>query len=229
MATLNTQEIIVRLLLAFAAGLVLGWERESRGRPAGLRTTILACVAAAVSMIVSEALFIGSGAVSSSTWRPDPARLGAGVLTGIGFLGAGTIIRHENFIRGVTTAATLWLVTVLGLAFGSGQYLVGSLGVAIAIATLYVLPALEKHIPADYYATLEVRTRMGTLDEADLQEWLQQRGCHVLKMKLEYDSESGHRRMECDLRLRRSVKAALGREIVAGLAARDGVLLVKWA
>src|SRR5438477_324936 len=119
MTELSFSDMLLRLLLAFLAGMAVGWERESHGRPAGLRTNILACVASAVAMIVSEMLFAKSAAATATgNWRPDPARLGAGILTGIGFLGAGTIIRHGNFVRGVTTAASLWFVTVLGLAFG---------------------------------------------------------------------------------------------------------------
>src|SRR5207248_2799015 len=111
------------------------------GRPAGLRTTILTCVAAAVAMVISEMIFVQSAAATSTgNWRPDPARLGAGMLAGIGFLGAGTILRQANFVRGVTTAATLWFVTVLGMAFGGGQFVLGALGLALAIITLLVLP-----------------------------------------------------------------------------------------
>src|SRR6267142_7136509 len=136
MTSLSISEIFLRLLMAFLAGFVVGWERESHGRPAGLRTNILACVAAALAMVVSELLFAQS-AVSTATgsWRPDPARLGAGILTGIGFLGAGTILRHADSIRGVTTAATLWFVTVLGLAFGSGAFGVGFIGTGLALVT----------------------------------------------------------------------------------------------
>jgi len=117
----------LRVGLTFVTGFIVGWERESHGRPAGLRTNILACVAAAVSMIISEILFVQSAVITpTGSVRSDPARLGAGILTGIGFLGAGTILRHENFVRGITTAATLWLVTVLGPAFGSGSKLSGA-------------------------------------------------------------------------------------------------------
>src|SRR5437763_16698360 len=139
MASLSYADMFLRLLMAFLAGLAIGWERESHGRPAGLRTNILACVASAVAMIVSEALFAeSSAATATGSWRPDPARLGAGILTGIGFLGAGTILRHANAVRGITTAASLWFVTVLGLAFGSGQFVLGLLGTALALLTLVV-------------------------------------------------------------------------------------------
>src|SRR5437016_5675750 len=134
MESLSYLEMFLRIAMAFIAGFVVGWERESHGRPAGLRTTILTCVASAVAMIVSQVLFTESATITpASTWRPDPARLGAGILTGIGFLGAGTILRHANVIRGVTTAASLWFVTVLGLAFGSGEFALGFMGTAVAL------------------------------------------------------------------------------------------------
>src|SRR5882724_4853546 len=111
MPPLTFSEILLRILCAFFAGFIVGFERSERGRPAGLRTTILTCVVSAMVMIISEKLFVESGAaVAGGNWRPDPARLGAGVLTGIGFLGAGTIMRQENIVRGVTTAACLWFV-----------------------------------------------------------------------------------------------------------------------
>src|SRR5436309_14416659 len=150
MKHLTLWEMFARVAMAFVAGAVVGWERESHGRPAGLRTTILACVASAVAMVISEVLFVESAAATATgSWRPDPARLGAGILTGIGFLGAGTILRHRNVIRGVTTAATLWFVTVLGIAFGSGEFALGFIGVGAALITLFVLPVVEKVIKSD--------------------------------------------------------------------------------
>ena len=100
--------------------------------------------------------------------RLDPARLGAGILTGIGFLGAGTILRHENLVRGVTTAASLWFVTVLGLAFGSGLFSLGFIGVAVALATLLVLPVFERTVASDDYATLTVTASLDALTEDEL-------------------------------------------------------------
>src|SRR5437016_8114485 len=164
MSPLSSAEMFLRVLMALRAGFIVGWERESHGRPAGLRTTILTCVASAVAMIISEVLFAESAAATATgSWRPDPARLGAGILTGIGFLGAGTILRHANVIRGVTTAASLWFVTVLGLTFGSGEFSLGFIGVGLALLTLYVLPRFEKHIQSDWYATLSVTASLESL------------------------------------------------------------------
>ena len=141
---LSTPDILLRVGSALIAGLIVGFERESHGRAAGLRTTILVSVASALAMILSEHLYRMSGDIQ--TWRPDPARLAAGILTGMGFLGAGTIIRQDNVIRGVTTAAVLWFVSVLGLIFGSGYFILGFLGVLVALLTLFVLPGLENFI-----------------------------------------------------------------------------------
>src|SRR5436190_22893223 len=169
MTHISLWEMVLRVMVAFLAGLMVGCERESHGRPAGLRTTILTCVASALAMIISEALFVQSAAATAGgNWRPDPARLGAGILTGIGFLGAGTILRHANAIRGVTTAASLWFVTVLGLAFGSGEFALGFIGVGLALVTLFVLPRFERYIETDWYSTLSVTATLEGLSEQEL-------------------------------------------------------------
>src|SRR5512141_2478593 len=98
MPPITTWDMLLRIGLAFAAGFAVGWERESHGRPAGLRTNILACVAAAVAMLVSVNLSTTAANTLTGSVRADPARLGAGILAGMGFLGGGTILRQENFI-----------------------------------------------------------------------------------------------------------------------------------
>src|SRR5256885_12497249 len=113
MNSLQFPDLVLRIGAAFIASFIIGWERQSHGRPAGMRTTILACVAAAVAMMISELLFVQSAAMPGlGSWRPDPARLGAGILTGIGFLGGGAILKHHDFVLGVTTAATLWFTKI---------------------------------------------------------------------------------------------------------------------
>src|SRR5215468_2818217 len=176
MGHLTLRDMLLRVAMAFIAGFLVGWERESHGRPAGLRTTILTCVAAAVAMILSEVLFIQSAAAGSSNWRPDPARLGAGILTGIGFLGAGTILRHANAIRGVTTAASLWFVTVLGLAFGSGEFALGFTGTGVALLTLLVLARFEKHMLIHVYSTLTVVADFSFMSEGDFRRHIEALG-----------------------------------------------------
>jgi len=229
MAHLSISEMFLRVLLAFLAGVIVGWERESHGRPAGLRTTILACVASAVAMIISEALFVQSAATTAgSNWRPDPARLGAGILTGIGFLGAGTILRQPDAIRGVTTAASLWFVTVLGLAFGSGQFALGAIGVAVALVTLFILPRFEKHIPSDWYSTLSITTRLDAISADDLKKRIEADGAVVKSIHLVCDLENQQQTLICDVKLKKSQEIGLSKKVVGDLRQYPGVLKVQW-
>jgi putative Mg2+ transporter-C (MgtC) family protein len=223
-------QILLRVLAAMAAGAFIGWERESHGRPAGLRTTTLACTASALAMILSELLFWESATTATGgAWRPDPARLGAGILTGIGFLGAGTILRHNNLIRGVTTAASLWFVTVIGLAFGSGEFTLGGVGLAVAALALHALPAVEKHIQTDWYATLVVTMELDALDEAQLRRRIESLGLKIKAMELDYDLAAKQKTIRFELKLKRTAAFDLSARLLADLRACPGVLQAKWA
>ena len=229
MAPLTFSEIALRIGLAFVTGFIIGFERSGRGRPAGLRTTILTCVVSAIVMIVSEKLFMESGAaVTGGNWRPDPARLGAGVLTGIGFLGAGTIMRHDNVIRGVTTAACLWFVTALGLAFGSGQYFVGLFGLGLGLITLFVLPKLEIHIHAERYATLTVTEALDGPSEDELKKRVEAMGAHIKTLKLSYDLEKKQKKMVFELRLKKPMLYDTCRKVLSEVAKNPGVTQASW-
>ena len=122
--------IILRLLLATALGAIIGFQRERAGKPAGLRTHILICLGAALFTVAS---IYGFGAAS------DPARIAAGVLIGVGFLGAGIIMRTgEGIVAGLTTAATIWVVAGVGLAAGAGLYLVSAVATVLILIVLYL-------------------------------------------------------------------------------------------
>lgn len=117
-------EIIVRLAAALVASALIGWEREQRGKPAGLHTHVM--------VGVGSALFT----IASFTIDPaDPARLAAGIVTGIGFLGAGMIFKEKLAVFGLTSAATIWATAAVGLAMGAGYFLLGGLGALIVLAT----------------------------------------------------------------------------------------------
>ncbi|KAB2898026.1 MAG: MgtC/SapB family protein [Dokdonella sp.] len=137
-------EFVARLVLAAILGGVVGIDRERHEWAAGLRTHMLVCLGAALAMIVSAFGFgdiLGTPAVVL-----DPSRIAAQVISGIGFLGAGTIIflERENIIRGLTTAAGLWVVAAVGLAVGAGMYLAGIAATAIAWVTLALIKPLER-------------------------------------------------------------------------------------
>ena len=146
---------IVKLLIASILGGIIGWERERRGRPAGLRTHILVCVGVTLMMVVSEHIFEKYKTFAdNSILRVDPARIAAQVVTGIGFLGAGTIMRFKATVRGLTTAASLWVVAGIGLAVGSSCYVPALVTTFLALFALFFLPLFE--IKRDAYSTLKV-------------------------------------------------------------------------
>ncbi|MBC8552847.1 MAG: MgtC/SapB family protein [Candidatus Brocadiales bacterium] len=146
-----------KLFIAAILGGIIGWERERRGRPAGLRTHLLVCIGVTLMMLVSEHIFVNyQGYKNDSILRIDPARIAAQVVTGIGFLGAGTIIRARASIRGLTTAASLWLVAGIGLAVGSGFILPAAFATVIAIATLVLIPFAERRMKRDKYRTIKM-------------------------------------------------------------------------
>ena len=120
--------MILRLLLAAALGAISGYQRERAGKPAGLRTHTLICIGAALFTIASLYGFGGA----------DPARIAAGIVTGIGFLGAGAIIRTREHIVGLTTAASIWAVAAIGLAAGAGLYLTSVVTTAVILIILFL-------------------------------------------------------------------------------------------
>lgn len=132
--------ILLRLGLAFILGSILGSERERKGRSAGLRTHILVCMGSALIMLVS--LYIYD--LYKDETALDPARIAAGVVTGIGFLGAGTILRSTHRVLGLTTAASIWISASIGLAVGCGFISAAVVTTVIAFFTLLLLGALEK-------------------------------------------------------------------------------------
>ena len=123
---LDWQEIALRLALTVVAGTLVGLDRGRHGRPAGLRTTLLVCLASAVSKIQTNLLLPTTGKPTDSFVTLDLMRLPLGILTGMGFIGAGAILKKGDIVLGVTTATTLWFVTVLGLCFGGGQWILGA-------------------------------------------------------------------------------------------------------
>ena len=133
-------EIALRIVLAMAIGGAIGWEREKNNRPAGLRTHMLVAVGSAVVMILGE-MSLDRYAMLTNM---DPTRLGAQVISGVGFLGAGTIMRDGISVRGLTTAASLWSVACLGLAAGGGFYEAAIIGFVAIILTLTIFEYLER-------------------------------------------------------------------------------------
>jgi len=149
--------VLGKLFIAAILGGVIGWERHRRGRPAGLRTHLLVCIGVTLMMLVSEHIFVQYESHGhNSILRVDPARIAAQVVTGIGFLGAGTIMRSKASIRGLTTAASLWVVAGIGLAVGSGFILPAIFTTIIAIAILTLNSLVEKKMKRNRYRSIKM-------------------------------------------------------------------------
>ena len=140
--TITEIEMIIRLCLGFAAGGIIGFERSSRHQIAGLRTHILIALGATCLMLLS--IWVPQKFISLK--NGDPGRIAAQVVSGIGFLGAGAIIRLGNNIKGLTTAASLWLVAAIGMLIGAGMYIVAAAAEALGFLTLTLLERVERKI-----------------------------------------------------------------------------------
>jgi putative Mg2+ transporter-C (MgtC) family protein len=135
---LSDSELIQRLLLAAVLGGIIGFEREWRQKSAGLRTNILIAVGSALFTLMSIEMTAGPAS--------DPTRIAAQIVTGIGFLGAGAILRRDSGIQGLTTAATVWVNAALGVAVGGGEYHLAIIGAAVTLGALLLLSPIEARL-----------------------------------------------------------------------------------
>jgi putative Mg2+ transporter-C (MgtC) family protein len=164
-------EIVFRLIAALAAGGLIGLERSHRGRPAGFRTHALVCLSSSLLMLVT---------VYESHWMPrdaaarvvlDPTRLAQGIMTGIGFVGAGAIIKEGLTVRGLTTAASIWITAAIGILTGVGFYFAAVLGTVLTLGTLSAFRWIERRLPTESYAVFMVRfAREAVMDEVALRQ-----------------------------------------------------------
>lgn len=150
-------EATTRLLLSTAAGGIIGLERAYNGRAAGFRTHILVCSASALLMLLMQYQWMTVPENLMTTVRVDPTRMAQGIMTGIGFLGAGVILRDRRTVRGLTTAASIWITSAIGIIIGSGFYTIGAVATALVLGTLSLFRWLESHIRSRQYAQLIVR------------------------------------------------------------------------
>jgi putative Mg2+ transporter-C (MgtC) family protein len=216
--SLSWDEALLRLALAGVLGGAIGLERELREREAGLRTHLLVSVGAA--------LFTIAGAYGFDSVRTDPTRVAAQIVTGIGFLGAGAIIRQGFSVRGLTTAATLWVVAAVGLACGAGYYSAAGITTAVVLVALWPLRIAAYRILRRFRAEdgrMLVELPAGAPPGAVIDE-IERLGARITA--LEVSQEGDRRRLELDLALPRTLSAP---QLVAQLADVSNVADVRWS
>jgi putative Mg2+ transporter-C (MgtC) family protein len=228
--TIDWTEIGIRLILTIIAGSLIGINRTERGRPAGLRTTILVCLAASVSMIQVNLLIATTGKTPDSFAVFDLMRLPLGVLTGMGFIGAGAILKRGDMVQGVTTAATLWIVTFIGLCLGGGQIGLGLACLGLALSALWGLKWFENTLHQDRHATLIIRTAGEEPTEEAIRNILLSAGYQIGSWDVLYKvHESAYRRnLRCEVRWHGKPDETRTPEFLDQLKRKSGIVAVRW-
>jgi putative Mg2+ transporter-C (MgtC) family protein len=180
--TIHSYDALLRLVLAVGAGAIIGLERSYHGRPAGFRTHALVCVSSSLLMLVT---------VYQGTWfhggveevRIDPTRMAQGIVTGIGFLGAGVIFKEGLTVRGLTTAASIWATSAIGILVGVGLFVPAFAATVLVLAVLTVFRQLESLLPAQRFAVHTLQfARDAVLPEEAVRALLREHGFRVLRV-----------------------------------------------
>ncbi len=215
--TENLDVVLLRIGLAVVAGGLIGFERLHRGRPAGFRTHTLVCTASSLLMLLAafQWQFVPGGFME--TVRVDPTRMAQGIMTGIGFLGAGVIVKERLTVRGLTTAASIWMTASLGIIYGLGFYSAALIGTVVALLVLSLFQYLEQIMPTAHHAQLQVEcVQPDVLSEEQLTALLREQKIQSLHMGYQYDRDAKSFRYETVMRTANQVNfsrlaEALGR------------------
>lgn len=195
--------ILQHLLIALAAGGLIGFERSYHGRPAGFRTHALVCVASSALMLVTVYQAQWFPEALSETVRIDPTRMAQGIMTGIGFLGAGVIFKEGLTVRGLTTAASIWITAAIGILAGIGFYFPLAVTTLITLGTLSVFSWIEVKMPAEFYAQLQVRfARDAIMPEPDFRRFVSEHSFSIANLSYRCSVEDGYFEYEMVIRSR---------------------------
>jgi putative Mg2+ transporter-C (MgtC) family protein len=226
--TLTIADVCLRILLTALASAVLGFDRSVEGHPAGVKTTMLVALAACLSMVQANWLINTVGKTPNSFVTLDLMRLPLGILTGVGFIGGGAILKKGSDVIGLTTAATLWFVTVIGLCFGGGQIFLGVVGAAIGFAILRGLKRIEQRFRQERPAKLTVKWRQDEIDLPAALATLRIAELELTNFVIRRNPGDGVEELQCSVR-RYSLPGdhSVPAEI-AGLARHPGILEWEW-
>jgi putative Mg2+ transporter-C (MgtC) family protein len=187
-------EMLARLMAALGAGALIGYERSYHGRPAGFRTHALVCTASSLLMLVTvyEAHWMRA---ATGMVQIDPTRMAQGIMTGIGFLGAGVIIKEGLSVRGLTTAASIWITAAIGILAGIGFYFPLVISVVLTLGILAFFRWIEVRMPSQAYYHFDVRFARGAgLTERALRELVEAHGFSIANFSYRLDGEGRVRR-----------------------------------
>jgi putative Mg2+ transporter-C (MgtC) family protein len=214
-------EILLRLLAALSAGALIGYERSFRGRPAGFRTHTLVCTASALLMLVTvyQEHWVR---ITSDTVRLDPTRMAQGIMTGIGFLGAGVIVHERLSVRGLTTAASIWITAGIGILAGIGFYLPLVACVGLTLGILAMFRWIEARMPTQAYYHFDVRFMRGAaMNDAQLRHFVESHGFSIANFSYRLDAEG--RIMRRSMVIRAADRTSAG-TFAQALEATQGVI-----
>jgi putative Mg2+ transporter-C (MgtC) family protein len=225
--TLHWSDVALRLVAAVIAGALIGYNRSEHGKTAGLRTTVLVCLAASAAMIQVNILLPLAGRPATSFVMNDLMRLPLGILTGVGFIGGGAILRRGDITVGVTTAASLWVVTVIGLCIGGGQIGLGAAATALALFALWGMIWVEEKLPHEQRATFAIEVEGSGPDEEELRGKLQKAGLTIAGNRISF-GPGEHRELIFDLRQTRPSSRTEIPPLIQALAYQAGVVKLQW-
>ena len=206
-------EISFRLIAALAAGGLIGLERSYRGRAAGFRTHALVCIASSLLMLVTvyESHWFHADSDGARA-TIDPTRMAQGIMTGIGFLGAGVIVKEGLSVRGLTTAASIWVTAAIGILTGIGFYFAAGLGTLLTLGTLSLFRWIEGRIPTEHYANFMLRfARDAAMPEEELRRLVAKHGFSIYNLSYRVTADGAQFEYRMVLR-------AIGRESTRALS-----------
>lgn len=185
---ITTQTAILRLILSFIAGALIGFERETSHQPAGLKTHMLICIGSTLAMLLS--IYIPQ--TYQNFQNGDPGRIAAQVISGIGFIGAGAILKMGLNVRGLTTAASIWVIAVIGLAIGAGMYLPAFVAVGLTLVVLIIMEQMEKRFLTPInIKILSIKTLHSEID-GEIRKTLSKQHFRIIETNISYSQNEGY-------------------------------------
>ena len=221
-------DIALRIGLAVVASALIGLNRSEHGHAAGLRTTMLVCLAATIAMIQANLLLDTFGGAPPGYVRADVLRLPLGILSGIGFIGAGAILRRGGLMIGVTTAATMWFVTVMGLCFGGGQLGLGGAAFGVGVVVLGGLKFVDRRIRHERRSRLTVTAVAGGPAPADIRRSLAAAGFRISSEAMIWQPAEARRTVKWELQRAEEAEHAPPIELLERLAGDPATVDVRW-